>query len=136
MKNAIQSNREAKREGRMKTDREYQLQACRNLEAEMTALGWPTEAAHFRLRIRMLEKNLDAVSGDLQAVLNERVSGAVRLNAGIALGRLSVIREKLSVPSDHKSGFPISPVAGSRRVPSGSGCASSRNRKSKTAHRK
>lgn len=34
----------------MKTDLEYQLQACVNLEAEMLLRGMFAEAAHFRRR--------------------------------------------------------------------------------------
>lgn len=39
-------------------DLEYQLQACRNLEAEMLARGWVGDAAHFRQRAAKLQRQL------------------------------------------------------------------------------
>ena len=42
----------------MKSDLEYQLQACRNLEAEMTARGWPADAAHYRRRALAVAEKL------------------------------------------------------------------------------
>jgi hypothetical protein len=41
----------------------YRLQACRNLEGEMLALGWPTDAAHFRQRSREVSRELKKRSG-------------------------------------------------------------------------
>ncbi len=43
----------------MKTNLEYALQACRNLEAEMLARGWFAEAAHFRLRQKQIQKQIN-----------------------------------------------------------------------------
>lgn len=40
----------------MKTEIEYQLQACRNLAAEFTARGDREAVAYFAARIRQLEK--------------------------------------------------------------------------------
>jgi hypothetical protein len=42
----------------MKTDLEYALQACRNLEGEMLARGWFAEAAHFRLRQKQIQRQM------------------------------------------------------------------------------
>jgi hypothetical protein len=96
----------------VKSDLEYQLQACRNLEAEMLALGWPTDAAHFRLRIKQLNSSLGGLDAQLRAVsaaLPKQIGRAL-LNAGIARGRLISIRETLITPS------PIQPLTSTGRA--------------------
>lgn len=40
---------------------QYQLQACRNLEKQMLALGWPADAAHFRRRSLQTANKLEEI---------------------------------------------------------------------------
>ena len=88
--------------------------------------------------LKGLIKGLAEVSAELDAAYAElpRKVSLAHLRVGIAQGRLIALRERLPLPSDHKSLFPVSRVAGSRQLPTELGCASSRNRKSAIANRK
>lgn len=57
----------------MKTNLEYQLQACRNLEAEMLAVGDAESAAHFRQRAAQVSRSLQtATSQKKSSIVNPK----------------------------------------------------------------